>query len=94
MSSGQPPLGATSYGNLPSSGHVFGAQAHGVSATTAAPPGRPDFEPFFGKPMREIKTNPYEGCVSPPLYVCSGARSGGCGLDGGGNGGGDGGGRR
>jgi hypothetical protein len=71
MTSG-PPLGATAYGNLPTSGHVFGAQAHGVGTTTAPPPGRPDFEPYFGKPMREIVTNPYEGCVRPPLIRFAG----------------------
>ena len=32
--------------------------------TTGAMPNKPDFTPFFGKPVREIKTNPYEACVS------------------------------
>ena len=66
MASG-PPFGPTATGNLPADGHVFGAQPNGAALTTAPAPGRPNFEPFFGKPLREIKTNPYEACVPPRL---------------------------
>lgn len=37
-----------------------GPQSHGFGLSTAAPPKSADFQPYFGKPLREIRTNPYE----------------------------------
>ena len=36
----------------------------GFQMSTGAPPNKPDFESYFGQPLREIKTNPYEACVA------------------------------
>jgi hypothetical protein len=41
----------------------LGPQSNGFGITTGAPPNKPDFASYFGKPLREIKTNPYEGCA-------------------------------
>lgn len=38
----------------------LGPQSQGFQLTTGTPPNQPDFTPYFGKPLREVKTNPYE----------------------------------
>jgi hypothetical protein len=45
------------------SGQNLGPQSNGFQMTTGAMPNKPDFTPYFGKPIREVKTNPYESCV-------------------------------
>lgn len=44
-------------------GQNLGPQSNGIGLTTGAPPNKPDFSTYFGKPLREVKTNPYEACV-------------------------------
>ena len=75
----QPALGPTGSFQVPTlQPPNLGVQSNGFQMTSAAMPGRPDFTPYFGKPLREIKTNPYEACVSitasPPTRTRSPSR--------------------
>lgn len=38
----------------------LGVQSNGFQVSTGRPPNQPDFQPYFGKPLRQIETNPYE----------------------------------
>ena len=58
-------LGQTQNFGVPTlQGQNLGPQSNGMGLTTGAPPNKPDFASYFGKPLREVKTNPYEGYAS------------------------------
>ncbi len=51
--------------------NMLGPQSNGMGLTTGAPPNKPDFSTYFGKPLREVKTNPYEGCAPLAFIECA-----------------------